>query len=125
MSVLSQKLLSVLEKPGFSHDALKRVAHECQEAMERNPAGRDPRDHVMLYVIEDFCFRTAASMEARQPITTQQHAQIEALVSPPLKAAIAKLSEPLTCDEKIAQIAALLKAGREFRMAEPTQQDTS
>lgn len=117
MSVLSKKLLSVLENKGFSHDALKQLARECQDAIERNPAGKDVSDHVMLYVIEDFCSRTAAWMEAVQPITTKQHALIQAAIAPPLKAAIARVSEPLSCDEKMSQIAMLLKAGRECRKA--------
>lgn len=73
----------------------------------------------MLYVIEDFCSRTAAWMDAIQPITTKQHALIQAAIAPPLKAAIARVSEPLSCDEKMSQIAMLLEAGRECRKAEP------
>jgi hypothetical protein len=118
VSVLSKKLLSLLENQGFSHDALKRVVRECQGAIERNPAGEDTSDHVMLYVIEDFCSRTASWMEAIQPITTTQHAIIQAAIAPSLKAAIATASEPLSCDEEMSRIAMLLKAGREGRRAQ-------
>jgi hypothetical protein len=64
----------------------------------------------MLYVIEDVCLRAANWVDAVQPITVKQHAVIQAMIAPPLKEAIAKVSEPLSCDEKLTQTAALLHA---------------
>lgn len=117
MSVLSKNLLLELENQGFSQDALIRVVQVCQDARKRNPAGEDSSDYVMLYVIEDFCVQTANWMEAIKPITVKRHAHIQEAITPPLKAAIARVSEPFSCDEKMSQIAMLLKAGHGCRTA--------
>jgi len=59
---------------------------------------------------EDVCLRVAEWMDYAWSgrITTEQHDEIEKAIAPQLKMTIDALGEPLSCDEKMMSLSALL-----------------
>lgn len=119
MSILSQKLLSELDRNGFCHDTLKSIQRACREALKTNPATLDPSDHVMLYVIEDVCSCVTQWLVGKLDVGSgadpDKHDQAGKTFTPQFRATVGKLGEPIPCEEKMASLSALLDTLREIQ----------
>jgi len=119
VSILSQKLLSELDRNGFCHDTLKSIQRACREALQKHPATLDPSDHVMLYVIEDVCVGViewlVGTLDVGSGADPHRHAQAERTFSPQFRETVGKLGEPLPCEEKMASLSDLLDTLRKIQ----------
>jgi hypothetical protein len=122
VSILSQKLLSELDRNGFCHDTLKSIQRACREALKKHPATLDPSDHVMLYVIEDVCVGVTEWLVGKLDVGSgadpHRHDQAEKTFSPQFRETVGKLGEPLPCEEKMASLSALLDTLREIQCSQ-------
>jgi hypothetical protein len=88
VKTLKQQLLDKLDQQGFSRQTLIELGDICSKWL--NPKRAYPRgifDHVVIYVLRDFCFSLENWMVGQEDklsgITTVQHAKIQSMVVSP------------------------------------------